>query len=247
LSAGGPKNGRAQVAAALLLAAAAGAVDAVSFLFLHQTFTANMTGNATQLGIAVGHTDASAVRPLAIAVGTFVVAIWLATAGIEAAVRRGGRATAAPALIVEAALLGGFVLARPDAPPAPQSRQFGVMLVLAVAAMGVQTATFARALGTTVRTTYISGMLTTIVQEAVRLASPPKDERPSYLRDELAVGGARPAERLALHVAVCVCFLGGAVWGAVTEPRGWSVAAALAAVLVVAAIDLARPIHGHGR
>ena len=37
-----------------LLACAAGAVDALSFLRLGDVFTANMTGNTVLLGIAVG-------------------------------------------------------------------------------------------------------------------------------------------------------------------------------------------------
>ena len=71
---------KAQAVSALLLALAAGIVDAVSFIVLHHTFTANMTGNTTKLGIAAGKGDSTAVLPLGVAVLVFVVAIFLATA-----------------------------------------------------------------------------------------------------------------------------------------------------------------------
>jgi uncharacterized membrane protein YoaK (UPF0700 family) len=241
---------RAQVAAVLLLAAAAGTVDAVSFLLLHQTFTANMTGNTTQLGIAAGHADRSALTPLAIAVGTFVVAIALATAAIEVATRRGTRATAAPVLLVEGALLGVFILVRPQAPPEPAGGLFDVLLVVAVAAMGIQTATLVRALGATVRTTYVSGLLTTISQELVNAAMRPAEGTRSYLRDQLGLGPrGRSGARLALHEAVWASFAGGAVWGAWSESRwpSWGVAAPLGAVLLVAMIDVVRPLHDRSR
>ena len=68
---------QAQAASALLLALAAGTVDAVSFIVLHHTFTANMTGNTTKLGIAAGKNDGAAALPLVVAVAAFVGgAIW---------------------------------------------------------------------------------------------------------------------------------------------------------------------------
>lgn len=95
---------RAEVATAPLLAATAGTVDAVSFIVLHHTFTANMTGNSTELGIAAGRLNDASLTPLAAAVATFIGAIALGTAAIELVTRRGVRAAAAPAFLAEAAL-----------------------------------------------------------------------------------------------------------------------------------------------
>jgi uncharacterized membrane protein YoaK (UPF0700 family) len=155
---------RAQVATALLLAVAAGTVDAVSFIVLHHTFTANMTGNTTELGIAVSHNDVFSLVPLAIAIVLFVGAIALGTAGIELATRRGVRATAAPAFLLEATLLTAFMLdgrriLRHNTAPDHAAGGFYALLALAILAMGVQTAALTKAPGATIRTTYVSGRL----------------------------------------------------------------------------------------
>jgi len=73
----------------VLLALAAGCVDAVSFVVLHHVFTANMTGNDTLLGIAAGQGAGKAFVPLVVAVIAFVVAVVLGTLWIELMTRRG--------------------------------------------------------------------------------------------------------------------------------------------------------------
>jgi uncharacterized membrane protein YoaK (UPF0700 family) len=242
---------RAQVTAAVLLALAAGTVDAVSFIVLHQMFTANMTGNSTELGIAAGHGDEAALVPLAVAVGTFVGAIALGTAGIELARRRGLRSTGAPAFLLEAALLAAFMVdgrevLRHNTAPDHAIGGFYALLTLAVLAMGIQTAALTKALGATVRTTYVSGLLTTFAQELVGLALPRAAGGPSYLRDELGLGTrTQSLVRLVFHLAVWTAFVAGAVWGAFGERRWttWALAVPVAALLVAVAVDARRPVH----
>jgi uncharacterized membrane protein YoaK (UPF0700 family) len=237
---------RAGAAGAVLLALAAGAVDAVSFIVLHHTFTANMTGNSTQLGISGGRADAKALVPLAVAVATFVGSIALATAGIEVATRRRLRAAIAPVLVLEAALLAVFMvdghrLLRDNTVP-DHTGGFYLLLVVAVVAMGVQTASLTKALGTTVRTTYVSGMLTYLGQEAVSLFVP-EDGKPSYLRDEVGLPGRHgSAVRLGLRLSVWAAFVGGAAWGGYGERRWttWALAVPVGAVLTAALLDLRR-------
>lgn len=242
--------GRAQAAAALLLATTAGCVDAVSYLVLHQTFTANMTGNSTELGIGGGLTRGSAVIPLAAAVVIFLIAIGLGTALIEISVRRELRATAVPALLVEAAVLAAFMALGPavldHGTTADHRAGFYLLLTLGVLGMGIQTASLTRALGKTVRTTFVSGLLAMLSQEVVNAVAPAPRPGVSYLRDELGLGTAADSRRRpAFHACVWIAFVGGAVWGAFAQRRWstWGLGFAVGAVLVVAAIDLARPIH----
>jgi uncharacterized membrane protein YoaK (UPF0700 family) len=254
-----PTAASSQAVAALLLALAAGCVDAVSFLVLHQTFTANMTGNSTELGIAGGFAHGSAAVPLVVAVAVFVIAIALGTALIELATRRGLRATAAPALLLEGALILAFIgvggsVVHHGTTSGHRVTGFYVLLTVAVLAMGIQTASLTRALGRTVRTTFVSGLLAMAAQELVNAVAPPPRHRSSYLQDELGLGtSADSRARLAFHACVWLAFIGGAAWGAFSQPR-WSTAGlgpAVGAVLVTAAIDLLRPIHsapaGRGR
>jgi uncharacterized membrane protein YoaK (UPF0700 family) len=242
-----------KAAVSLLLAAAAGTVDAITFTVLHQIFTANMTGNTTTLGIAAGRGNVATLVPLGVAVAVFVVAIVLATVVIEIASRRGAHATAAPMLLLEAALLAvlmvdGHHILHNNTAPDHRIGGFYVLLTLAVLAMGVQTATLTKALGRTLRTTFVSGLLTTFGQELVNALAPEPGERGSYLRGELGLGGRRESARgLCLHLAVWLAFLAGAVWGGFAEPhwRTWPLAAPIAAVLAAGAIDLRDPIHRH--
>jgi uncharacterized membrane protein YoaK (UPF0700 family) len=241
----------ARCAAALLLALAAGAVDAVSFITLHQTYTANMTGNSTELGIASGLTHTALVVPLVVAVVVFVVAIAAGTGLVEIATRRGHRSSVAPALILEALLLTAFMADglhvihhRTTADHSVSG--FYVLLTVAVVAMGIQTACLTKALGSTVRTTFVSGLLTSFSQEVVNLLAPPPPGRPSYLRDELALGPRQQAvRRLAFHVGVWACFVAGATWGGYGVHRwsAYTLSVPIVAVVATAAVDVVRPIH----
>lgn len=243
---------RAQVLGALLLAVSAGVVDAVSFMVLHQTFTANMTGNSTELGIAAGLTNLHDLVPLLVAVCTFIGSIAAGTGGIELASRRGLRSAAVPVLLAEAVLIGTFmvaghfVLRRGSAPD--HGTGFYLLLTVAVVAMGFQTASLTKALGKTIRTTYVSGLITTFSQEIVNLLVPLGAGRASYLRDELGLGTrGESLRRVGFHVGVWVSFVGGAVWGGygVVRWSTWALALPLGAVLGAGVVDLRRPMHPH--
>lgn len=242
---------QAQASTALLLAFAAGTVDAVAFIVLHHIFTANMTGNTTKLGIAIGHGNGAAVVPLVVAVVVFVVAIVAATATIELTARRARRSTAAPMLTLEAALLAALMVVghrtiRNNTAPDHTIGGFYTMLTLAVFAMGAQTASLTKAFGQTLRTTYVSGLLTTFAQEVLNAVSPPPRGHRSYLRDELGLGTRRRSLTLVgLHLTVWTAFLGGATWGGFGEGRWttWPLAAPVAALLAAGAIDIRRPLH----
>src|SRR5512132_4472490 len=59
----------------LALAFAAGCVDALSYLGLSRVFTANMTGNAVLLGLAIGQTQELQVAHSSAAIVGFVLGV----------------------------------------------------------------------------------------------------------------------------------------------------------------------------
>lgn len=246
---------RAQVGAAFLLAPAAGAVDAVSYVVLHQIFTANMTGNSTLLGLSLGGSVMRSAVPIGVAVAIFLVAMALGTVVLELAMRNGERSAAGPVFALEIALLsvymiyGGYVLQNNSAPDYRASG-FYVLLAVAVFAMGLQTASLTRALGTSVHTTFVSALLLNAAQELVHAAMPEAGSRSSYLRDELQLGARRSSlQRAGFHLGVWAAFVAGAVWGSYAESRWqlWALALPLGLLAVAFAVDLWRPLHVAGR
>jgi uncharacterized membrane protein YoaK (UPF0700 family) len=208
-------------ALALLLAAIAGFTDVVGYLTLHQIFTAHMTGNTSKLGIALGTAHAWAALPLAAAVALFAVGVGAGTFACD----RGRRWHA---LLGQALLLAAFtVLAassvRHGSVPDHTLGGFYALLALATVALGMQTAALTHIDATTVRTSYISGILTNLAQAgARRLAG-----RPS------------PHARPLLWTALCLCYLGGATLaGRGMESSGvWCLTGPAGLLVTAAAVD----------
>jgi uncharacterized membrane protein YoaK (UPF0700 family) len=216
-----PRNTHWTRALALLLAAIAGFTDVVGYLILHQVFTAHMTGNTSKLGIALGTADAWAALPLAAAVGLFVVGVGAGTLACD----RGRRWYA---LLGQAVLLAAFtVLAasavRHGSVPDHTLGGFYALLGLATVALGIQTAALTHIDATTVRTSYISGILTNLAQAgARRLAGHPSEN-------------ARPL----LWAALCLGYLGGATLaGRGMQSSGvWCLSGPAGLLVTVAALD----------
>jgi 4,5-DOPA dioxygenase extradiol len=96
------------------------------------------------------------------------------------------------------------------------------LAALAVAAMGLQTSTLQRVSGKTVRTTYISGMLTNLAEELVNLGRAWRGgvERGSFLEGELGLEpGEAARRRVTLIGAIWCCYAGCAVLGGFLELR----------------------------
>ncbi|HEY7396905.1 MAG TPA: DUF1275 family protein, partial [Gaiellaceae bacterium] len=185
---------RRQIALAVWLAAIAGFVDAVGYLVLRQIFVAHMTGNTNQLGQRLGRGDLGGAVPLAVAVGVFVGSIAGFTVVLEAAMRRRMRSPAAVAFVLEAGLVvlfmlvGGAALEHDVLPD--RGAAFYVCLTSAIAAMGAQTAAVTKWGSRTVRSTYVSGMLTRLGQESAALLVG-STRGPSYVHDRLGLGARR--------------------------------------------------------
>jgi uncharacterized membrane protein YoaK (UPF0700 family) len=216
-----PRNTHWTAALALLLAAIAGFTDVVGYLTLHQVFTAHMTGNTSKLGIALGTADAWAALPLAAAVGLFAVGVGAGTLACELGRRW-------HALLAQAVLLAAFTAVaaaavRHGSVPDHTLGAFYVLLALATVALGIQTAALTHIDAATVRTSYISGILTQLAQSGARRLAGRRSD------------GARPA----LWAGLCVAYLLGATLaGRGMESAGtWCLVGPVAVLVWIAAAD----------
>jgi uncharacterized membrane protein YoaK (UPF0700 family) len=152
--------------AAMALAAASGATDAIGYLSLGQVFTSAMTGNLVLLGISLGHRDGERAGR---------VLVWLVCFMIGAAL--GARIARNPkpddpiwppvitrALAVEAVLFAMYAACWWTAAARPDMAAKVVLLGLGALALGIQSSAMQR-FGVGLNTTFLSGSLTTLVAQ----------------------------------------------------------------------------------
>jgi uncharacterized membrane protein YoaK (UPF0700 family) len=148
---------------AVTLTVGTGATDVAAFTRLGSVFASVMTGNLVLLGLAAERLSGTLATHTVVAFAGYV-------AGVAAGARLvpAGRAArwrmhrAAPALLVELALLAGFAAGWEVTGTAPHGSSELALLAVAAAAMGTQSAA-ARALSSRVSTTYLTGTLTTVI------------------------------------------------------------------------------------
>ena len=155
---------------AIVLAAIGGWVDAIGFLTLFGLFTAHLSGNTARLGVALGRGEGSTALTYAVPIVVFFAGAVLGVAFVTARRRPGtGRDRPAPRG------RGGprrDVHGRRHQPPrrgdlTPRSAAYYGLAVVAVAAMGLQTAALRHAAGVPVHTTFITGMVTNFAEAIV--------------------------------------------------------------------------------
>jgi uncharacterized membrane protein YoaK (UPF0700 family) len=149
------------VGALLVLTAATGLIDAVSYLALGRVFTANMTGNVVFLAFAIAGAPGLSIPRSVVSLGAFLAG---AAAGGRLAARLGNgppRRWVATAFGAEAVLLLCAALAAAVATRAALYALYGV-IVLTALAMGVRNATVRKIalpdLTTTVLTLTLTGL-----------------------------------------------------------------------------------------
>ncbi len=164
----------------VLLALASGSVDAVSYLGLGRVFTANMTGNTVLLGLAIGQARIPAVTRSVVALGGFIVGVFLASL----IVRRARQDAIWPrvvtaALGLECAILVGMaVWWQLHLPALDHYVQYELIGLVAVA-MGIQSAS-ARRLGvSSVTTVVVTTTLTNVVNSVVSRLPPRMSSTPT--------------------------------------------------------------------
>lgn len=205
-----------------------------------------MTGNTVNLGIGFGVRGVAVDVARGVALASFVAGVAAGVLVAEVAARRASaRALAvtvgAEVLLLWAFLLWGASLWRGGALRLRSSAELYGLVALAAAAMGMQAAAVRRVRGQTVRTVYITGVLTRATEEGVRLA---------WWHHDRAHGVARPPwrneptpHRLGLLGGIYASWLGAAVLGSFALDRIgiWVLAipTALLAAIVVADVVVA--------
>lgn len=243
---GGPAAPRKRLV--ILLAGAAGCLDAVGYLMLG-LFTANMTGNTILLGLSVGREAwADAAHNIA-ALAAFVIG-----AGAGSAATRGIRRIAPglgfEALVLAAAVAVWLLFGAPRGRVAEPAVYW--LIALLAAAMGIQSAAVRRVGEQRVATTYVTGTLTTLATDTagdlLDRWSARRGPDAEAMRRAPAAGSpeARPRGRT-LMTGLWAAYLLGALIGGFAEQR-WSMWAVVAPVVVLVAVmgsDLAhRPREG---
>ena len=233
-----------------MLASVGGFVDAVGFLTLFHLFTAHMSGNSVWFGSAIGLGEWRIGLHHLFPIPLFVLGLIAGTVGVELARRRRLRAPFAPALLVEIALLAAFMALgsayvvdgalRTETVPA-----FYGLAAIPAFAMGLQNATLRQIAGRTVHTTYVTGVLQSLSEDAVRYAFWLCEyARGAGLGRALRASPAHPALRGAVVAGlIWIAYVAGAIGGGFASRRWALLALALPLALLTAAVvvDLIRP------
>lgn len=232
------------------LAAVGGFVDAVGFLTLFHLFTAHMSGNSVWFGSAIGLGEWRLGLHHLFPIPLFVLGLIAGTIAVELALRRPLRAPFAPALLAEIALLLAFMLlgsayVADGALRTESIWAFYALAALPAFAMGLQNATLRQIAGQTLHTTYITGVLQSMSEEAVRFGFWLREQgRGVGYGSALRAAAAQPSLRNAGRAGVLwLAYVGGAIGGGFASHRWalFALAMPIALLAVAAAADLSRP------
>lgn len=233
----------------LLLAWVGGFVDAIGFMTLYRLFTAHMSGNSVEFGVAVGTGVGSTALQKGVPIAVFVAGVAIGTVANELSVRRGIRSTMAAPLFIEGVLLAAYLawadshLGPNGVLQAPLKAGYYLAAVLLVLAMGVQNSTLRRAGGERVRTTYITSVLTDLADALVGWAFAAHDRgRDDPDADLAGLAAQRRREALVLGGVWLIYTIGG-ISGAVTHRNVpyWSPVVPLVVIVALLAAELRRP------
>lgn len=193
----------------LLLAWVGGFVDAIGFMTLYKLFTAHMSGNSVEFGVAIGTGVWTTVLQKGVPIAAFVIGVGIGTITNELSHRGNARSTVAAPLAIEAVLLAAYLawsdthLTPGGTIGSPTQAGYYVAALFLVVAMGIQSSTLRRAGGERVQTTYVTELLTKFAEVLVGWLFWAVDQRSTEEPD------TDSTERRRLHREVIV--LGG-VW-----------------------------------
>jgi uncharacterized membrane protein YoaK (UPF0700 family) len=232
---------------AVALPAVAGAVNASGFLALG-VYTSHVTGHIARIGDELAQHHTSAALGAGLIVLMFFAGAVSATVLIERAKRRAKARYVAP-LVLQAAALMAFASVAGWRERPSNSVELTALLCFA---MGLQNALVTKLSGAVVRTTHLTGMVTDIAIEGVRIAEWVRSEYQqrafSKRFDILPLIFTDPEwKKLRLHCLIVSSFLVGAIAGPVLFLKYGQVAmiAPCIVLLVLAGFDLALGIRNH--
>ena len=206
----------------LVLTWAASGVDAISYLALGHVFTANMTGNAVLLGLAIGQGQGLAALRSIITLAGFVLGAALGAIIVE----KGPHHTDWPSAVtravwVEGIILAVFTVAWHLGPP--NGVILYALITLSALAMGIQSAAIRHLKVPGIATTYITGTLTSMVAEFTtwlyRLRISPLAADPTGQSAALDVPGARRYHGARLQALVLIVYILAALVSAFLQAR----------------------------
>ncbi len=224
---------------ARLLAAVGGYVDAVGFVALFQLFIAHQSGNSAGLGVALGAGTWSAAWPRGVAIGAYLVGIALGTLLVEVARWRGARSTGVVVAAAELAALGaafgvGAATSHASHISPAATVPYATAAACLAGAMGLQTVMLRRVGRRTVRTTFVTGVLTDFAETFVVSW---------FRRDRLERW--RLVRLSGLLGSVWLLYLGGAVAGGVAQ-RNWSFESLAVPIALVTGVSVWEFRAGYG-
>jgi uncharacterized membrane protein YoaK (UPF0700 family) len=202
----------------LALTFAAGCVDALSYLGLGRVFTANMTGNAVLLGLAIGQTQELQVAHTAAAIVGFVLGV-LTGARVVGPVRERvvWSRHITLALGLECAVLFVFAIGWWLIGPGLHGVGLISLILSSGIAMGIQSAIARRLAVPGVATTYVTGTITALVAELTSVSGAAGDRRRMSAVIGAMIAGAvigglaqtyvRPAAALVPAIVVAVVLI----------------------------------------
>lgn len=218
---------------AVVLAAVAGYVDAVSFSQLFGVFPANQSGNVILAGIAIGNGDWGQLWRPVLAIVAFGLGVAVAVALTD---RWDPQPRRRVLVLVELVLLIAYTIPAVrvvTSHPMVGGPGAAALLLVGAVAMGVQTDAVRRVAGRQVATTYQTGAITRLAETAIRAV---RGTTPSSDRAGVTV---------ALLTVVLLGYLGGAAIGQFVG-RHWRGALIVPCVVLglLLVLDLARARRG---
>jgi uncharacterized membrane protein YoaK (UPF0700 family) len=245
---------RIKAGLAVLLTWVGGFVDGVGYLLLFDLFTSHQSGNSVVLGVSIGRQDWAEALRRGFAIPMFVSGLAGGAILHHVLSRRGTRSLLALPLALEAGLLGLFLVCAVvalgnDALHAPAV--YYPIAALPALAMGLQNTTLRKVGGVGLRTTFVSGVLASLAEEAVayglwfRSAQRHHGWRRCSILLRLSPRQTS-FQHMLLFGGLWLGFATGAVCGALAKLH-WDVLGLLApigALLIVILFDLRQPLSG---
>jgi uncharacterized membrane protein YoaK (UPF0700 family) len=211
--------GNAGVGLALGLAFVGGYCDAAGLLLV-QTFTGHVTGNFVLVAVKVATSDWRGALAALLAISCFLAGTFLCVVVAQKLAGHSARFVLQVSMSVEMALIVAAYFALTNTSPLA----IEIYVATLSLAMGLQNGALSRANGISVRTTYLTGMLTTLITEYA--GAEPRAERSAGWR---------------VLVGIWIFFVFGALAGAIMISQ-FKEAGILGAVLLLVVITVGTPL-----